>query len=369
MKSILENAGQHVNYTEEEDFGRARIAVIGVGGAGNNTVNRLHTMGVLGAETIAMNTDRQHLDTIDADRKMLLGRDLTEGLGAGGDPDVGLRAAQEDKRKIKELLEDIQLLFLTAGMGGGTGTGASPLIAQIAKEMGILTVGVVTLPFEMEGDVRLKKGRAGLRMLQDNCDTVVALDNNKLMALVPEQPVSYAFSVADEVLAEMVKGLSETITQPSLVNLDFADVRAVMEDGGVAMIGVGESNSTNRAEEAVGEALRNKLLDVDYSEAKGALVHCSGGSNMKLCEANQVGELVKKMVDEEDGQVLWGARVDENLKESMRVMIIMTGVESPWISGKKNNDGPVNKELSFKQFSRKRRKKAAYWPSFGLDSI
>ncbi|MEA1994060.1 MAG: cell division protein FtsZ [Euryarchaeota archaeon] len=366
MKSILENAEKHVNYAEEEDFGKARIAVIGVGGAGNNTINRLHTLGVHGAETIAMNTDRQHLDTIDADRKMLLGRELTEGLGAGGDPSVGLGAAEEDRRQIKELLEDQQLLFLAAGMGGGTGTGASPFIAKIAREMGILTIGVISLPFRMEGDVRLKKAQAGLNMLRANCDTVVALDNNKLMALVPKQPVSYAFSVADEVLAEMVKGLSETITQPSLVNLDFADIRAIMQDGGVAMIGVGESNSTNRAEEAVAEALRNKLLDVDYTEAKGSLVHCSGGSDMKLYEANEVGERVKKMVKKKDGRVIWGARIDENLKESMRVMIIMTGVKSPWVSGQvANNDGGT---ISFKQFSRKK-KKTSYWPSFGLDSF
>ena len=364
MKSILEKAEKYVNYAEEEEFGKARIAVIGIGGAGNNTVNRLHTLGVHGAETIAMNTDRQHLDIIEADRKMLLGRELTKGLGAGGDPSIGWQAAEEDRYKIKELLEDIQLVFLAAGMGGGTGTGAAPLIAQVAKELGILTIGVITLPFKMEGDVRLKKAQVGLKALRANCDTVVALDNNKLMALVPKQPVNYAFSVADEVLAEMVKGLSETITQPSLVNLDFADIRAVMEDGGVAMIGVGESNSTNRAEEAVAEALRNKLLDVDYTEAKGALVHCSGGPDMKLYEANKVGELVKGMVKDKEGQVIWGARIDENLRESIRVMVIMTGIKSPWITGRViDNDGA---KISFNQF---KRKKTSYWPSFGIDSF
>ncbi|MCD6127029.1 MAG: cell division protein FtsZ [Methanomicrobia archaeon] len=364
MRSILEKAEKYVNYAEEEDFGKARIAVIGIGGAGNNTINRLHTLGVHGAETIAMNTDRQHLDIIEADRKMLLGRELTKGLGAGGDPSIGWQAAEEDRYKIKELLEDIQLVFLAAGMGGGTGTGAAPLVAQVAKELGILTIGVVTLPFKMEGDIRLKKAQAGLKALQANCDTVVALDNNKLMSLVPKQPVNYAFSVADEVLAEMVKGLSETITQPSLVNLDFADVRTVMEDGGVAMIGVGESSSTNRAEEAVAEALRNKLLDVDYTEAKGALVHCSGGPDMKLYEANRVGELVKGMVKDKDSQVIWGARIDDNLRESIRVMVIMTGVKSPWISGRVlDNDGA---KISFAQF---KRKKSSYWPSFGIDSF
>jgi cell division protein FtsZ len=364
MKSILEKAERFVNYAEEEDFGKARIAVIGIGGAGNNTLNRLYTLGVQGAETIAVNTDRQHLDVIEADRKMLLGRQLTKGLGAGGDPSVGWQAAEEDRHKIKELLEDIQLVFITAGMGGGTGTGASPLIAQIAKELDILTIGVVTLPFKMEGDVRLKKAQIGLKALQANCDTVVALDNNKLMALVPKQPVNYAFSVADEVLAEMVKGLSETITQPSLVNLDFADIKAVMDGGGVAMIGVGESNSTNRAEEAVAEALRNKLLDVDYSEAKGALVHCSGGPDMKLCEASKVGELVKSMVKGDDGQVIWGARIDENLRDSVRVMVIMTGIKSPWITGRPlDNDGT---KFSFKQFGKK---KTSYWPGFGIDSF
>ncbi|MBN1785899.1 MAG: cell division protein FtsZ, partial [Candidatus Methanofastidiosa archaeon] len=249
------------------------------------------------------------------------------------------QAAEENKQEIKALLENAHLVFITAGMGGGTGTGSAPVIAEIAKANGALVIGVVTLPFKMEGGVRLKKAELGLNVLKSYADTVITLDNNKLLELVPNQPVNYAFSVADEVLAEMVKGLSETITTTSLVNLDFADIKSIMQSGGVALIGVGESNTKNRAEEAVQEALKNKLLEVDYSSAKGALVHVSGGPDMSLTEANRVGELINEKIGG-NADVIWGARIDENLKDSIRVMLILTGVKSPWISGREA-DGPV----------------------------
>jgi cell division protein FtsZ len=296
MKSIIANANRYTDGTNvpgEDSFGRARIVVVGCGGAGNNTITRLHMLGgISGAQTLALNTDKQHLAITEADNKILIGRELTQGLGAGGDPERGYKAAEESRQEIKAVLDGAHLVFVTAGMGGGTGTGSASVVAEIAKAQGALVIGVVTLPFKMEGNPRQQKAEMGLNMLSSIADTVITLDNNKLLELVPNQPVNYAFSVADEVLAEMVKGLSETITTPSLVNLDFADIRAVMTSGGYAMIGVGESNTKNRAEEAVHEALKNKLLEVDYSHARGALVHVTGGPDMSLSEANMVGELI-----------------------------------------------------------------------------
>ncbi|HPR41638.1 MAG TPA: cell division protein FtsZ [Candidatus Methanofastidiosa archaeon] len=337
MKSILANANRYIEGNSpmlDDAFGKARIVVVGCGGAGNNTITRLHMLGgITGAQTVAINTDKQHLAITEADVKLLIGSNLTQGLGAGGDPQVGNEAAEESKQDIRSLIENAHLVFITAGMGGGTGTGSAPVIAEMAKAAGALVIGVVTLPFKMEGGVRLKKAELGLNVLKNYADTVITLDNNKLLELVPNQPVNYAFSVADEVLAEMVKGLSETITTTSLVNLDFADIKSVMQSGGVALIGVGESNTKNRADEAVMEALKNKLLEVDYSQAKGALVHVSGGPDMSLTEANRVGELINEKIGG-NADVIWGARVDENLKDSIRVMLILTGVKSPWISGR-----------------------------------
>jgi cell division protein FtsZ len=355
MKSILMNAEQHIRRDKpfeidlnmEENLGRARIVVIGCGGAGNNTINRLEKIGgINGAETIAINTDRQHLEATQADKHLLIGRGVTKGLGAGGDPVLGYQSAEEDRKEIKKVLEGANMVFVAAGMGGGTGTGAAPVVADIASELDALVIGVVTLPFSMEGKHRHEKAQMGLKAIQRAADTVITLDNNKLMELCPHAPLDYAFSVSDEVLAEMVKGISETILEPSLVNLDYADVRAVMTDGGVAMVGVGESNTNNRAQESVEEALRNRLLEVDYTNAKGALVHVSGGPDMKLSEASAVGEYINKLIGDESSKILWGARVDESLKDSMRVMLIITGVSSPYIAGKRPADGRTTMSLS-----------------------
>ncbi len=351
MKSILMSAEQHIRKdkpfevtldTDDDTLGKARIVVVGCGGAGNNTISRLEKIGgISGAETIAVNTDRQHLEATKADRHILIGRSVTKGLGAGGDPVLGYQSAEEDRREIKKILEGANMVFVAAGMGGGTGTGSAPVVAEIASELDALVIGVVTLPFRMEGKHRLEKAQMGLKAIQRAADTVITLDNNKLMELCPHAPLDYAFSVSDEVLAEMVKGISETILEPSLVNLDYADVRAVMTDGGVAMVGVGESNTNNRAQEAVEEALRNRLLEVDYNNAKGALVHVSGGPDMKLSEASAVGEYINRMIGDESSKIIWGARIDESLRDSMRVMLIVTGVTSPYISGKRPADGGV----------------------------
>jgi cell division protein FtsZ len=381
MKGILENASRYTqtnNFEETaaelEGIGHARIICAGCGGAGNNTINRLSMLGgVMGAETIALNTDRQHLENIQADKKFVIGKELTKGLGAGGDPSVGWEAAQEDRHKLKDLFKDANLVFVSAGMGGGTGTGSAPVVAEVAKECGALVVGVVTLPFRMEGSHRFEKAIQGLEAFRRYADTVITLDNNKLLQLVPNMPIDYAFSVSDEVLAEMVKGITETITQPSLVNLDYADVRTIMQDGGVAVIGVGESNTKNRVEEAVHEAMTCKLLDVDYKNAKGALVHVSGGSNMTLNEANRVGEIVNSIMDPE-AKIIWGARVDEGLKDSMRVMLIMTGVKSPFISGR-----AADGDIELQPFERDARRKkmggsegfgrSIDWAKYGIDDL
>src|SRR3989338_6975654 len=251
---------------------KANIKVVGVGGAGNNTISRMMQVGVIGAEVGAVSTDAQDLLYTDSDRKVLIGRELTRGLGAGADPQIGLEAAKENKDDLKEALAGADLVFITCGLGGGTGTGASGVVAEVAKKAGAITVGVVTLHFTMEGSHRMDNARFGFDQLQKNAD--------KLLEVVPDVGIMTAFKVADEILVNAVKGITELITKPGLVNLDFADVRTVMRDGGLAMIGMGESDSDKRALEAVEKALNNPLLDVDIDGATGALINVSGGSDV-----------------------------------------------------------------------------------------
>ncbi len=310
-------------------LGSCRIVVIGVGGAGNNTVTRLMEMGVVGAECIAVNTDALHLRTSKAHQKILIGEKLTKGLGVGGDPKLGREAIEESKKHIEELLSNADIVFITAGLGGGTGTGAAPVIAKIARKKGAITVGVVTTPFRIEKG-RIEYASLALTELRRHCDTVVVIDNNKLMKLVPQLPINDAFRVADQVLANMIKGITETISSPSLINLDLADFKTVARRGGVAVIGVGESDAPNRAEEAVRNALRSPLLDVDYFGAKGALIHVTGDSQMTIEEANRVGEIVTEMMDK-NALVIWGARVNPELNGKLKVTLVMTGINSPHI--------------------------------------
>jgi cell division protein FtsZ len=309
--------------------GYCRIVVIGVGGAGNNTVTRLMEAGITCAECIAINTDALHLNVSKANQKMLIGEKLTKGLGVGGDPKLGKVAIEESKKRVEDMLSNVDIAFITAGLGGGTGTGAAPVIADIARRKGAITVGVVTTPF------RIEKGRneyaaIALSEMRRRCDTVVVIDNNKLMQLVPQLPISEAFRVADQVLANMIKGIVETISTPSLINLDFADFKTIVSRGGVAVVGVGESDAPNRAEEAVRNALRTPLLDVDYAGATGALVHVTGDNQMTIEEANRVGEIVTEMMDC-NALVIWGARVNPQQNGKLKVMLVMTGVNSPHI--------------------------------------
>ncbi|MBT5274365.1 cell division protein FtsZ [Candidatus Woesearchaeota archaeon] len=313
---------------------KARIKVIGCGGAGNNTISRISEIGVTGAEIIAVNTDAQDLLNATADRKLLIGKDLTQGLGAGSDPRIGKDAAKESQKEIRESLQDAHMIFITGGLGGGTGTGCMPEIASIAKKLGILTVAVVTLPFEMEGVLRHENAMIGLEELEGLVDTLILIPNDKLIELAPDLPLHTAFKVADEILTNAVKGIAELITKPGLINLDFADIKAVMSSGGIAMIGLGESDTENRAVESVEKALNNPLLDVEVSGATGALINVMGGPDMTLDEARTVVENVTQRLDE-NSKIIWGAQLSPELQNSIRTMLVVVGVKSPQIFGPK----------------------------------
>ena len=316
----------------ELEVGQANIKVFGVGGAGNNMVGWLYEKGIKGAEIIGANTDKQHLDIINADRKILLGKGVTRGLGCGGFPEKGAESAQESLQEVKEALKGCDMAFVCAGMGGGTGTGAAPCVAQVAKDIGAIVIGTVTMPFRIER-ARVDKAEFGLQQLRQACDTVIVIDNNRLVSIAGNLPIQQAFAVANELVSTMIKGIVETIAVPSLVNLDYADVKAIMTNGGVAAIGVGASDTNNRVEEAVRGALSNPLLDISYKGATGALIHVSGGPDMTLDEISRVGELVTESLDP-DANVIWGARVEDSMKGKITVMTIITGVKSPWILGK-----------------------------------
>lgn len=311
---------------------RANILAFGCGGGGCNTITRLTEMGIKGAITIAANTDAKHLAITKADRKLLIGRELTRGLGAGGYVETGKKAAEESRDEIRELLRGSDLVFLTCGLGGGTGTGSAPVTARIAREMGAIVIAPVTVPFKMEG-ARIKKAEGGLMCLREYCDTAIIIENQKLLELAGKKPLKEAFAVADDLIAMMIKGVTELISQPSLVNLDYADVKAIMHSGGFATIGVGYSDTNNRAREAVEMALRHPLLDVDYEGATGALIQVIGGDDITLDEINLIGETVSDRMDP-DATVMWGARVLPEFKRKLEVITIITGVSSPYITGR-----------------------------------
>jgi len=335
MKSLVEDAIEHGRlekrlYDEFDDSEHLRIVVCGVGGGGNNTVNRLARIGIKGAELVAVNTDKQDLMKIQGKMtKVLIGAKLMKGLGAGGFPELGAKAAEASKEELTKVLTGTHLLFLTCGMGGGTGTGASPILAEIAKEAGAIVVAAVTFPFKLER-ARLAKAREGIEKLMKVADTIIIIDNNKLVEYVPTLPIDKAFSVADEVVARVVKGLTETIMEPSLINLDFADIRTILAGGGISVISVGEAEGENKVAEAVRETLSHPLLDVDLKGAKGALIHISGSENMTLGEANAVGEALTSELDP-NASVVWGARVNPVYNDKIEVIAILTGIQNPKI--------------------------------------
>jgi cell division protein FtsZ len=332
VNEALERDEQEQKQMDDVDgFGDPRIVIVGCGGAGNNTVNRLYNIGVDGAETIAINTDKQHLKMIEADTKILVGKSLTNGLGAGGDPSMGERATEMAQGTIKEVLGDADLVFVTAGMGGGTGTGAAPVVSNIAKDQGAIVVGMVSTPFNVER-ARTVKAEEGLERLRDEADSIIVLDNNRLLDYVPNLPIGKAFSVMDQIIAETVKGISETITQPSLINLDYADMTSIMNQGGVAVMLVGETQDKNKTEEVVKDAMNHPLLDVDYRGASGGLVHITGGPDLTLQEAEGIAQNITDRLDA-SANVIWGARIQEEYKGKVRVMAIMTGVKSAQVLG------------------------------------
>ena len=312
---------------------RASIKVVGVGGAGNNTITRMSEIGITGAELIAINTDAQDLLCSIADKKILIGKESTAGLGAGANPKVGEEAAKESEAEIKKILTGADMVFVTCGLGGGTGTGAAPVVAELAKKQGALVIAIVTLPFTVEGQKRIENAQYGLERLESIVDTLIVVPNDKLLELAPELPLHTAFKVADEILTNSVKGIAELITTSGLVNLDFADVKAVMSNGGVSLIGIGESDSSqNRAIEAVERAINNPLLDVDIKNAQGALVNVIGGNDMSLDEYKVIMEALGNKIAQ-DAKIISGAQISADMEKSIKVLLIVTGVRSSQILG------------------------------------
>lgn len=305
----------------------AQIRVVGVGGGGNNAVNRMISAGLRGVEFIAINTDKQALFLSKANTKIQIGDKLTKGLGAGANPEIGEKAANESRDEIAQAIKGADMVFVTAGMGGGTGTGAAPVVAQIAKEMGILTVGVVTKPFMFEGRKRMQHAERGIETLKGVVDTLVTIPNDRLLQVAEKKTsIVDAFKIADDVLRQGVQGISDLIAVPGLVNLDFADVKTIMLDTGLAHMGIGRASGENRAEEAAKQAILSPLLETSIEGARGVLLNITGGPDLGLFEVNTAAELVQKSADP-DANIIFGAVIDENLKDELLITVIATGFD------------------------------------------
>ena len=331
-REAIQNAETHSINFDELKAGKANIKVIGLGGCGCNMTTWLFNKGINGATVYGANTDALHLSVTKADEKILIGKELTRGLGAGGRPMKGREAAKESLVDLKKAVGGADMVFVLAGLGGGTGTGAAPVVAQIAKESGAVVIAVVTMPFESER-ARIDKAEFGLAELREVSDTCIVLDNNRLVDIAGQLPLEQAFAVANELVSTMIKGIVETITLPSLINLDYADVSAIMKNGGVAVIGIGESDAQDRVTEAVKQALTHPLLDVDYKGASGALIHITCGPDLKLEEFDTIGRTVSENLSP-DSNVIIGARISKDFVGKVRVITIMTGVKSPYVLGK-----------------------------------
>lgn len=339
-KSAEDEAAEMMASSDDEELRKlveslqVKIKILGCGGGGSNTIDRLYKEGITGADLIALNTDAKHLLTVKAHKKILTGKKLTRGLGAGAIPEVGEKAAQEAEDEIEEAIGDADIVFVTAGMGGGTGTGTAFYVAKKAKEKGALVMSVVTLPFKAEGAKRMENAIRGVEKLRRVCDTTIVIPNDKLLELVPRLPLNEAFKIADEILMQSIKGLTEIITKPGLVNLDYNDVRTVMEGAGMAIIGIGESAATtDRVEEAMTQALTSPLLgEVDISEGKGALVRVVGGPDMTVQEAERAAKMVSEKINPQ-ARIIWGCSVEPELENTIRVLVVITGVRSSQIVG------------------------------------
>ncbi len=335
-----ENIAEELNINSEDDEliqflneTKPKICVVGTGGSGCNTINRLRQMGIHGAELVGVNTDVQHLLKIKSDKKILIGKKITKGMGAGSNPEVGEAAAKENISDIEKALEGASMVFVTCGLGGGTGTGSAHVIAETAKSLGALTVGVVTLPFYSEGRARRKNALEGLNRLKKKADTTIVIPNDKLLTIAPDLPLNTAFRLSDEVLAGASKGITELITKAGLVNLDFADIKTTLSNGGYAVIGTGESaidaKPNERAKHAIEAALNSPLLDADIKDSDRALVNVIGGADMTLREAELMVTEVSNRIAK-DSHIIWGARVDEELpKNIIKVLVLIAGAEFP----------------------------------------
>jgi len=327
LDRVLRNTWHGIPLEGLRPPGYARILLFGIGGCGCNTVDRVMDLGYIGLECIAVNTDKAHLDMIKSHRSILIGEKTTRGLGAGGDPEIGKLCIEESIGLIEPLLDNCDICFISAGMGGGTGTASAPVIAELARKKGALVVGIITMPFKHEKG-RLSVALEGLNRMRRSCNTSVIIENDRLLGLVPNLSFTDALKFADGTLANMISGITDTISKPSVINLDFADIRKMIMRGGVTFVGIGQSNSSNRSEEAVVRALNNPLLDVTYDGANGALVHVSGDSSMTLSEVTKSAQIVSDMIDDE-AYVFWGARVDPGLAGVLKVTLLLTGVSSP----------------------------------------
>ncbi len=344
MKSIVRSATRRVDEELKEipqkvspedsalkDFVekvKARIVIMGIGGAGSNTITRLNAIGVDSVETVAVNTDAQHLLTTVADRKLLLGKELCGGNGSGGDPQIGEEAAKESVDELEQYLKGADVLFLMAGLGGGTGTGASPIIAEVGKKVGAVVVSIVTLPFSAEGTKKKEIAMKGLAKLAESSDTIVVVNNDRILDIAKELPLHQAFFISDEIVARAVKGIVELVMKPGLINVDLADLRNVLENGGPAVLSFGESDGENRAIEAVEDALGNPLLEADISGGKAAIINITSGPDFSLEEMEQIVETIVGSLDA-TANVIWGARIDESLKGVVQVLLVVTGIASP----------------------------------------
>jgi cell division protein FtsZ len=323
----------------------AQIKVIGVGGGGSNAVNRMIEQGIRGVEFISINTDAQALMLANAPQRLRIGDKLTKGLGAGGSPEIGEKAAGESAEEIKGLMKGTDMVFVTCGMGGGTGTGAAPVIARVAKESGALTIGVVTKPFTFEGARRRRLADDGIKRLKESVDTLIVIPNDRLLQVVDKKAsIQQAFLVADDVLRQGIQGISELITIPGLINLDFADVRTVMNEGGSALMAIGQASGDNRAQQAAEQAIHSALLDVSIEGAQGILFNVTGGPDLSLYEVNEAAEIIRRTADP-DANIIFGAVVDPNVKDTIRITVIATGFDA--IKAQQATPGEENKTLEF----------------------
>ena len=320
--------GNKVFDIDLEDEGFAKIKVIGVGGGGNNAVNRMIENGVEGIDYLVINTDKQALNASKAGTKVQIGEKLTRGLGAGANPEVGMKAAEESKAEIQDALVGANMVFITAGMGGGTGTGAAPIVAEVAKSMGILTIGVVTKPFMFEGLRRKKQAEVGIKELKKRVDTLLTIPNDRLLKIAEKKTsIVDAFKMADDVLRQGIQGISDLIALPALVNLDFADVQTIMKDQGLAHMGIGQASGENRAEEAARQATQSPLLETSIKGAKGVILNITGGNDLGIFEVNEAAEIVRELVDP-DAHIIFGSRIDETLEDEVVITVIATGFEA-----------------------------------------